>query len=485
MHDSVKLGPCTILSVPAPVRNAAGKSITDMRLALAKKDDAVNGVIQLRLPPELGFPPKGAIDNSFLVLCQATVNLNNMAGASAANAVAILLEILRDCTKASPIQTFVMGHDARRVAGGLMSLSGLCGAAGSQLDLSALQVEVCRLLDAEALPVRMGACLSALLSFPAAVQTEEVRAAAVRAVLVFFHLVVDHVVFIASTVRPLMHDRCSACDGSAATATTHFLVAIQRRPTAPPATLLPWEARLDLEDALVIEGRDRGLLPDMLSVQAFGQVTLVRGHWCGQAGFAAASAFAANALRIVQQRCDPPVAVGIPATIAFEVDVLLDELDEPRHGDQSSLMSFGTRPMFRPDCFFAGKPECTPGIEGAVRCRKINRLDKRKCRLGPGLMTYVCPHRILYGYSVMDQFESPRMVFAALRAYFPFPPAVIVYDMSCVLFRYCMARNPSLFKDTLFLLDRFHQVPIAYSLRSLWHVRVFLVSQPVICAFLF
>jgi hypothetical protein len=94
---------------------------------------------------------------------------------------------------------------------------------------------------------------------------------------------------------------------------------------------------------------------------------------------------------------------------------------------------------------------------GAERCRKRNTL-KRSSGLDPGLVTFSCTHRVVYGILVMREFESPRMLFQALRQYFPWPPRIIVYDLACVLDKFSIQRNPSVFSDVLFLIDKFHQV---------------------------
>ncbi len=35
-------------------------------------------------------------------------------------------------------------------------------------------------------------------------------------------------------------------------------------------------------------------------------------------------------------------------------------------------------------------------------------------------------------------------------------PKVIIYDNACALHNYCLNRDPEFFKDTTFLVDRFH-----------------------------
>jgi hypothetical protein len=58
----------------------------------------------------------------------------------------------------------------------------------------------------------------------------------------------------------------------------------------------------------------------------------------------------------------------------------------------------------------------------------------------------------------MREFESPRMLFQAFRQYFVWPPRLVIYDLACVLAKYALARNPSVFSGTVFALDKFHEV---------------------------
>ena len=67
-----------------------------------------------------------------------------------------------------------------------------------------------------------------------------------------------------------------------------------------------------------------------------------------------------------------------------------------------------------------------------------------------------CQHGVCYGYEVMAQCESPKILFQIFITHFPQPPHVIVYDNGWKLHVYCLNQEAGYFQNTLFLLDRFH-----------------------------
>ena len=56
----------------------------------------------------------------------------------------------------------------------------------------------------------------------------------------------------------------------------------------------------------------------------------------------------------------------------------------------------------------------------------------------------------------MESHESPRIAFELLMTYFTTMPKIIIYDNACHLMTYCLKREPARFKNTKFLIDRFH-----------------------------
>jgi hypothetical protein len=56
----------------------------------------------------------------------------------------------------------------------------------------------------------------------------------------------------------------------------------------------------------------------------------------------------------------------------------------------------------------------------------------------------------------MDHSEGRNDPFTVLRTYLKHPPKVIIYDFACALEEYCMNRDPTWFRNTKFVIDRFH-----------------------------
>ena len=55
----------------------------------------------------------------------------------------------------------------------------------------------------------------------------------------------------------------------------------------------------------------------------------------------------------------------------------------------------------------------------------------------PGIFTVYCPHRVCYGFEVMQGCESPKVPFDIFTSRFHSPPKVIIYDNACKLHTYC------------------------------------------------
>ncbi|XP_066929541.1 uncharacterized protein [Clytia hemisphaerica] len=101
---------------------------------------------------------------------------------------------------------------------------------------------------------------------------------------------------------------------------------------------------------------------------------------------------------------------------------------------------------------------------GVYQQDKQSKKKKKECRknysghpnLTSGIFTLYCQHGICYGYQVMHKEESPDTPFTIFKTRFPIAPKMVVYDNCCALHAYCLNRDPEFFKDTLFLIDRFH-----------------------------
>lgn len=56
----------------------------------------------------------------------------------------------------------------------------------------------------------------------------------------------------------------------------------------------------------------------------------------------------------------------------------------------------------------------------------------------------------------MKDSEGRNDPFSVFKTFLKVPPKVIVYDFACALEEYCLNRDPFWFKNTLFVIDRFH-----------------------------
>ena len=66
----------------------------------------------------------------------------------------------------------------------------------------------------------------------------------------------------------------------------------------------------------------------------------------------------------------------------------------------------------------------------------------------------------------MESHEPPRHTFEIFLFRFPVPTQMIIYDNGCKLHQYVLNHKPVHFKNTIFLVDRFHwqdtwDVPVA------------------------
>lgn len=73
-----------------------------------------------------------------------------------------------------------------------------------------------------------------------------------------------------------------------------------------------------------------------------------------------------------------------------------------------------------------------------------------------GVFTWFCQHGVCYGFYIIPNAEGRNEAFSFLTCFFKHAPRVVVYDFACSLQEYCLNRAPAFFKDTLFLVDKFH-----------------------------
>ena len=96
----------------------------------------------------------------------------------------------------------------------------------------------------------------------------------------------------------------------------------------------------------------------------------------------------------------------------------------------------------------------TPRETLVTGCRKDKKRHKTRT---PGFFTFFCPHSVCVGFRMLRSSESPRTPFDIIcRCFNSCMPKLIIYDSACKLHLYSMKREPSLFSNTRFMVDRFH-----------------------------
>ena len=61
-----------------------------------------------------------------------------------------------------------------------------------------------------------------------------------------------------------------------------------------------------------------------------------------------------------------------------------------------------------------------------------------------------------YGFYMIPKAEGRNEAFSFLTSYFQEAPRLVVYDFGCALQEYCLNRAPQFFKNTQFVVDKFH-----------------------------
>ena len=89
-----------------------------------------------------------------------------------------------------------------------------------------------------------------------------------------------------------------------------------------------------------------------------------------------------------------------------------------------------------------------------------NKTYGKHKKLSPGLliMTCACPQKVVYGFSLMLDGESPMMVFDIIMSRFPsnYNPHII-YDNSCKCKEYGLNRETQRFMNIQITTDKFHE----------------------------
>lgn len=78
-------------------------------------------------------------------------------------------------------------------------------------------------------------------------------------------------------------------------------------------------------------------------------------------------------------------------------------------------------------------------------------------KMSHGIVVLKCiDHGEIIGYHVMNSPESPNDYFSIITMIYIKPPKFVLCDIACQMQKYCMTREPDLFKDTIFLNDQMH-----------------------------
>jgi hypothetical protein len=93
--------------------------------------------------------------------------------------------------------------------------------------------------------------------------------------------------------------------------------------------------------------------------------------------------------------------------------------------------------------------------EGDRSCQKFYSTYKKQKQTG-GLMVLWCRHSRCLAFHVIPRAEGRNDVFSQIFTRWPKAPRWIIYDFACSLGPYSLAREAEYFKQTTFLIDRFH-----------------------------
>lgn len=124
---------------------------------------------------------------------------------------------------------------------------------------------------------------------------------------------------------------------------------------------------------------------------------------------------------------------------------------------QSGVCSGLRRVRARPE--FAADPGANPAAghgEGETRCRDCNKSLPAAGKRTGGVFSWYCRHGVCYSFYVIPTAEGRNEAFSFLYSYFERAPKYVVYDFCCALSEYCLNRAPEFFRNTVFLIDRFH-----------------------------
>ena len=95
------------------------------------------------------------------------------------------------------------------------------------------------------------------------------------------------------------------------------------------------------------------------------------------------------------------------------------------------------------------------GDDGAADAACRHAFAKRRETTG-GLFSVFCRHGVCLAFFILKGAEGRDDLYSFLVQYFRVAPKVVVYDFACGLEEFALNRAPGFFKDTFFVVDRFH-----------------------------
>jgi hypothetical protein len=123
------------------------------------------------------------------------------------------------------------------------------------------------------------------------------------------------------------------------------------------------------------------------------------------------------------------------------------------HGTISGLQRVRGRITCAADSSYGREARCRDNAPRSKQCS--HSFPAAGMKTG-GIFTWFCEHGVCYGAYVIPTAEGRNEAYSFLTGYFTKAPQVIIYDFACNLQEYCLNRAPSFFKNTLFVIDKFH-----------------------------
>lgn len=118
--------------------------------------------------------------------------------------------------------------------------------------------------------------------------------------------------------------------------------------------------------------------------------------------------------------------------------------------------------MYGTGHYFPGYPikRFIPNVQVRAPGTKEKQCSKKYKQIGkntPGVVFFFCmEHEKCIGFVIQAESESPRMISEVLTTRFSVIPEVIMYDNACNLAEFCWMRYPTLFENSIFVVDAFH-----------------------------